>query len=185
MERPSTRRVSHLPARLDGPGIAAYLIGLWGLALVSRSSYAALCPGCANGVDIKRFAVVGALLSFGVGAWLWIRWFRRAAFFLVLPGVLTVLVELLLPGSAFPFIGMLAVPSACSAAAIALERPGADRSVLIWVFLVSSLFGAAGAGYLAIFASATVGVAALLGPEPEWFAARWHQAEIPDDISGI
>lgn len=136
-------------------------------------------------MDIKRFAFVGTLLLLGVGAWLWARWFRIAAFFLVLPGVLTILVGLVLPGSAFPFVGVFAVPAACSSAAIALERRDTERSMLIWVFMASAFLGAAGVGYLAMFASATVGVAALLGPDPEQFAARWTPAEIPDDISGI
>jgi hypothetical protein len=171
----------------DFPGIVAFLVSLWGLALVVRGAYASLCPGCSSVPEVRRFVFVGSLLIVAVSVWLAIGGRRVPAAVAAVPAVVASVAAIFLPGTAFAALALPAVPIACSAAGVCvLARAERDRSIVIWVFALSAVLGAAGAGFVGFAAAMTVVVSAILGPDPlRLLLASPDRFDGPDDISGL
>ena len=169
---------------MDLAGLAVYLVVLWGSSLVVRGAFAALISS--DMVDVWRSTLVGSTLCVGAAAVLWNRRRRVAALLAVGPGLTAVVTLLLSPRGAFGLLCLGVVPFACAAASAANRLPtNRDRALVLWVFAASSVLGAVGTGFLALTASMTVVVCALLGPDPERFAVSSLHVAVPDDISGL
>lgn len=171
----------------DFAGIVGFLIALWGFALVVRGAYASICPGCSDPAEVRRFVLVGSLLIGGTAVWLTIRGRRMPAALTAVPAVIATAAALFLPETAFAALALPTVPIACAAAGVCvIGQSDRDRSIVLWLFALSSVIGATGTGFLSLAASMTVVVSAILGPDPLRFATgSFDRFEVPDDISGL
>jgi hypothetical protein len=172
----------HLRA-VDLGGMAAFLVALWGLALVCRGAIAtSMAP---HGIDGPRIVAVGSLLLFIAAGFLWTRLFRRAALVLVVPGIVALSTCVLTPGLPFAALALPAVPMACAAAGVAMgPRGGSDRRLVLWLFGITAVLGAPGTGAFALMAAMFVMVCGLLGPDPSRYAIP-SIPPVPDDVSGL
>lgn len=163
--------------------MAAFLVALWGLAIVGRGAIAAsMAP---HGVDGPRIVAVGSVLLFVASGFLWTRLFRRAALVVVLPSVVAMAACVLTPDLPFAALALPLMPAACAAAGVAMgQRGGSDRRLVLWLFGITAVLGAPGTGMFALMAAMFVVVCGLLGPDPSRFAVPSIPA-VPDDVSGL
>lgn len=174
---------SRLLAGLDLGGLRCFVLAMWGLAVIVHGAVLAACPGCESSQVGRALVMTGTLVLACVSIVAWARGIRLAASMIAVPGLMTTIVLIVVPGVPLHLLGLAIVPWSLAAArgGVRNARPR-EINAAIWAFALTAVVGASASGLGAVAAVGVVVAYALATPSALVFHLPSVPHVVPDDL---